>query len=104
MGMIRLLLIVLMTLTASVSGALDAGHATAMEHAHATVQHVDEDQPACCSDSTQHTQNCHVLPAVLPISDLNVSEPESCGDVSFGFGILLTGIKPSGPLDPPRTV
>lgn len=102
--MIRLLLIVLMALTASVFGALDAGHATAKEYAHATVQHAAEDQPACCSDSTQHTQNCHVLPALVPATDLHVSEPVSRADVLFGAGLLLTGIELAGPLDPPRTV
>lgn len=102
--MIRLLLIVLMTLTASISGALDAGHATAMEHAHAGALDVTDDQPLCCSDSTERMQNCHVLPALVPASDLPVSEPASRGDVSFGSGLLPTGIDPSGPFDPPRTV
>ena len=104
MGSIRLLLIVLMTLTASISGVLDAGHATAIEHAHAAALDATVDQPVCCSDGTERTQNCHVLPALVPASDLHVSEPESCGDVSFGSGLLLTGINPSGPLDPPLTV
>jgi hypothetical protein len=93
-----------MTLTASVSGALDAGHATAMEHVHAGALDVTDDQPLCCSDSTERTQNCHVLPVLVPASDLHVSEPASREDVSFGSGLLLTGIDPSDPLDPPRMV
>lgn len=104
MRLIRLLLIVLMTLTTSVSGAMGADHATAMDHAHANTVDVAGDDTVCCSDSTERTQSCHVLPALVPASDLRVTGPTSCRDVSFGPGLLLTGIEPSRPLDPPLSV
>ena len=104
MGLIRLLLIVLMTLTASVCAAMDGGHATALEHDHTSPMTVADDHPVCCSDSTERMQNCHVLPALVPASDFGVPEPVSCGNMLFGSGLLLTGIEPSGPLNPPRAV
>lgn len=102
MSLIRLLLVVIVALSASVSGAMNAGHITVAEHSHAAMVDVADDQPVCCSGGTERTQTCHVLPALLPGADLHDASPAGCEDVAFGTGLLLTGIEPSGPLDPPR--
>ena len=105
-GMIwlRSLLFVLVTLTASTSGAMDARHAVAMETSHAKMEHSANNQPPCCLEGSERAQSCHVLPALVPDSDHKFVESANCEDVSFGTGLLLTGVEPSGPLDPPRTV
>lgn len=103
MALIRLLLVVLVvTLSASGSGAMIAGHAAVMEQSHAGMGETAGDQPICCSESSERTQTCHVLPALLPGADLHLAATATCGDVFVGTGLLLTGIEPSGPLDPPR--
>lgn len=104
MTFIRLCLIVLMTLTASVSGAVDAGHMTAMEHTQASPPDGAVDRPGCCMDGSERAQTCHFMPALVPVSDFRLPKSDSCADISFGSGLLLTGIEPSGPLDPPRAV
>ena len=104
MFLFRLLLVVMTTLSASVSGAMDAGHMVAVEHSHTSVGEVADDQPICCSESSERTQTCHALAALLPGADLNDTAPTTCEDVSILAGVLLTGIEPSGPLDPPRAV
>ena len=104
MGLFRILVVVMVTLSASVSGTMDAGHAAALEHSHAAMDEMAGDQPVCCSQSSEGPQSCHVLPALLPYSDLHHAAPASCEDVPIGAGLLLTGIEPSGPLDPPDPV
>ena len=104
MSLIRLLLVVMLALSASVSGAMDAGHAAVMEHDHAAMDEMADDQPVCCSEGSERTQTCHVLPALLPGTDLHEAAPASCEDVSLCARLLLTGVEPSGPLDPPRAV
>ena len=104
MNLVRLLLVVLVALSASVSGAMDAGHVAVMEHEHMAMEEVADDQPICCSESTERSQTCHVLPALLPVADLDGTGPATCEDVSMGTNLLLTGIEPSGTLDPPRPV
>ena len=104
MVLFRFLLVVMMTLSASVSGAMDAGHMATMEHGHASVEEAADDQPVCCSESSERTQTCQALAALLPGVDLNDTAPATCEDVSIVASVLLTGIEPSGPLDPPRAV
>ncbi|MCK0166700.1 hypothetical protein MWU52_03955 [Jannaschia sp. S6380] len=102
--MFRLLLVVMVTLSASVSGAMNASHMAAVEHSHTSVGEVADDQPICCSEGSERTQTCHSLAALLPGADLNDTAPATCEDVSIVTGVLLTGIEPSGPLDPPRAL
>lgn len=104
MGLFRLLFVIMVTLSASLSGAMDAGHATVVEHSYASADEVADDQPVCCTESSERTQTCHVLPALLPGADLDDAAPASCEDVAIVAGVLLTGTEPSGPLDPPRAV
>lgn len=104
MGFVRLLLVALVALSASVSGAMDAGHMAAPEHSHAAMDDMINDEPVCCSESSERTMTCHVLPALLPGADQPDAAPASCEDVVVSTGLLLMGIEPSGPLDPPRAV
>jgi len=102
MGLIRLLLIVMVALSASISGAMDAGHAAVVEHSHVAMDEVANDQPVCCSESSERSQTCHALPALLPGAGNHDDAPATCEDVFIAASLLLTGIEPSGPLDPPR--
>lgn len=102
MSLIRLLLVVTAVLSASVSGAIDAGHMAALEHSHAAVNDMADDQPVCCSESAERSQTCHALPALLPGVGQHDAVPATCEDVFIAASLLLTGIEPSGPLDPPR--
>ena len=104
MGLIRLFLVVMVALSASVSGAMDAGHAVVMEHGHAAMDGETDDQPVCCSEGTERSQTCHALPALLPGADQHEAALASCKDVTMATSLLMTGIEPSGPLDPPRAV
>lgn len=104
MSLIRFLMVVTLTLSASLSGAMDAGHMPATDHDHATAEMTADDQPACCQDSTERTQTCHALPALLPSIEPAGTAPIAGKDVFCASGLLLTGVEPSGPLDPPRAV
>ena len=104
MGLIRLLLVVLIALSASVAGPMDAGHAAVAEHSHAAMDDMADDQPFCCSESTERSQTCHAVPALLPAAGDHDDAPATCEDVFIAASLLLTGIEPSGPLDPPRAV
>ncbi|MEJ6389792.1 hypothetical protein [Gymnodinialimonas ulvae] len=102
MSLIRLLLVVMVALSAAVSGAMDAGHAVIMDHSHRAMDVVADDQPVCCSESTERSQTCHALPALLPGGGHHDEAPATCEDVFTAASLLLTGFEPSGPLDPPR--
>ncbi|MFK7763033.1 MAG: hypothetical protein AB8B62_07210 [Roseobacter sp.] len=65
---------------------------------------MSDDMPACCDDSTERGQTCHILSALLPGAEGLVTGPIACKDVFVAAGLLLTGIEPSGPLDPPRVM
>jgi hypothetical protein len=104
MRLIQLLVVVLMTLTAYASVAMDAGHPAIMEHSHAAVIETADDHPVCCSEGTESSLTCHLIPVLLPATDFQWPTPAACEDVSFGHSLLLTGIELSGHLDPPRAV
>ncbi|MEL6452748.1 MAG: hypothetical protein AAFQ19_15950 [Pseudomonadota bacterium] len=104
MCFIWLVLVIMVALSASVSDVMDAGHMADIEHSHAAISDVADDLPGCCSEISERTQNCHGLPALLPSSHLHDAAPATCQDVFIAANLLLTGIEPSGPLDPPRAV
>ena len=104
MSMARFIMVVILTLSASLSGAMDAGHMPSTDHNHAAAEIMADEQPACCQDSTERTQTCHAVPALLPASEPTSTPPFAGEGVVFASGILLTGIQPSGLLDPPRAV
>ena len=104
MSLIRFLLVVVLTLSTSLSSAMDVGHMQVSDHDHAVVGSATEGQPVCCQDSTDRAQTCHALLALLPTLALSDTAPATGEDVFCASGVLLTGIEPSGPLDPPRVV
>lgn len=104
MPLVRFLMVVILTLSASLSGAMDAGHMPATDHGHAAAEMMADNQPACCQGSTERTQTCHALPALLPVTELASTAP-MVGEYAFcAYGQLLTGTEPSGHLEPPRAV
>ncbi|MCG3269594.1 MAG: hypothetical protein ACSHW1_12100 [Yoonia sp.] len=104
MCLIRFLLVITVALSTSLSGAMDASHTATVKHDQAAMEELVDDQPICCLETTEHTQTCHALLALLPGTGLFEAAPASSEDVIIGPGLLMTGIKPSGPLDPPRLV
>jgi hypothetical protein len=104
MYLMRLFLIVLMTYSASLSGAMEAGHAVASDSDHVAMEHAAVDQPVCCTDNPERAQNCHVLSAIVPVEAFDGVAPDCSESAYSNIGLLLCGIEPSGLLDPPRTV
>lgn len=104
MSLVRFLMVVTLTLSASLSGAMDAGHMPAIDHGYVATEMMADEQPACCQDSTERTQTCHAMPALLPTVQPASTAPLAGEAVFCASGVLLTGIQPSGPLDPPRAV
>ena len=104
MSLVRFIMVVILALSASLSGAMDAGHMPSSDHDHAAVEMMADEQPACCQDSNERTQTCHAVSALLPASEPTSTPPIAGEDVVCVSGILLTGVQPSGPLDPPRSV
>ncbi|MEJ6399569.1 hypothetical protein [Yoonia sp. 208BN28-4] len=104
MSLVRFLMVVIFALSASLSAAMEASHMRAIDHDHAAAEMMVDEQPACCQDSSERTQTCHAVPALLPASEPTSTPPIAGEDVVCASGILLTGIQPSGPLDPPRAV
>lgn len=111
MNMLRNIVIVMFTLSASLSEAIASSHVAGVGHNHAAMVQMLYDQPSYSLESTQHTQTCaehiqicHALLALLPGEVLSESSPKTCEGVIMCRGLLMTGIKPSTPLDPPRLV
>lgn len=102
MVLIRTILIVVLTLTASLSSAMGVDHMPTIEHDHTAMENMAVEGPVCCDDSTERGQSCHILPAVLADACDEVSAPQTSDALFFRSGLLLTGTEPSGPLDPPR--
>ncbi|WP_222869546.1 hypothetical protein [Roseobacter fucihabitans] len=93
-----------MTFSASLSGAMEVGHAFASEADHAAMEHAADDQPVCCTDNPERAQTCHVLSAIVPIEAFDGVAPD-CSETAYArIGLLLSGIEPSGLLDPPRAM
>ncbi|SDZ52517.1 hypothetical protein SAMN05444004_11918 [Jannaschia faecimaris] len=104
MVLMRAMLIVLATFSASISGAMDAGHVVSSEHEHVAVESMADHGPVCCHDSSERGQSCRVLPALLADGGGDMAGPSTSEAALTMFRLLLTGIEPSGPLDPPRLV
>lgn len=104
MALVRILMVVILTLSASLSGAMGAGHMPDLNDDHTAAHLMEDTQPACCHDSTERAQTCHALPALLPAAETSGNVPAAGEDIFCASGMLLTGVEPSGSLDPPRAV
>ena len=104
MWFVRILLIFVITLSAPLSGAMEAGHASAPHSDHAAMDMMMADAPSCCEESSDRTSSCHILIALCP-SATQPSPIRPTGEALFAsVDLLLKGVKPSGLLDPPRAV
>lgn len=101
MVLVRILLVAIVALTVSLSGAMASGHPPVAPHDHAVVAGMDHDHPDCCMDSTERGQSCHILPALLPLSESHDPAPVAGEDVVVTPDLLLTGVEPTGPFEPP---
>lgn len=100
--MVRLLLIVALTLSASLSGAVGSGHVVMQDHDHSVIESAADDLSACCDDSAERAHTCLTMPAMFEGTGAYV-DTRASGDAVFdACGLALTGIQPSGPTDPPR--
>jgi methylmalonyl-CoA mutase cobalamin-binding subunit len=100
MSLLRFLMIVLTVMSTSLAGAMAASHAPSADIDVNVMTAMSGDHTHCCEDTTDLAQSCHVLPALV----MGGIAPEFSGMELSETGILLTGIKPSGLLDPPRAV
>lgn len=94
MSLLRPIFVVLFVLSASVSSAMEVRHSVGIEHHKIAAGEMADDQRACCSESSKHTQICLILPALLRSAALNDNVP----DVVIVTGVFLTGIEPRGSL------
>jgi hypothetical protein len=102
--MARLLLILALTLSASLAGAVEAGHVLMIDHDHSAVESIDTDTPMCCESGVERSHSCLSMPALYDGTSTQ-SDMLANGRVNFdAYGHVLTGIEPSGPVDPPRMV
>lgn len=104
MYIVRLILVVIMTLSASLAGAMEPEHMSVTVHDHAAVEIVADNLPNCCLDSSERAQTCHALLALLPTTQQGDAAPILGEDVFYTSGRLMTGVELSGPLDPPRVL
>lgn len=104
MSLVRILLVIVLTMSTSLSSAMGAGHMIIPDHEHATVEAIADGQPLCCQDSMERTQICQFLLALLPALTLSDTAPVTGEDAFCTSDVLLTGLEPSGPLDPPRAM
>ena len=102
MNLISFVFTIMFALSASISGAIGTSHVDFAEHNHAAMGQVVEDQIVDCLEASNHNQTCHALLALLPCEFLHEATPMNCEVVVMSPALLLTGIQPSGPFDPPR--
>ncbi len=104
MYFVRHLMIIMIVLSATLSGAMAAGHAGQMDMIMDEAAVVSADHKDCCTDGMTQSQSCHVLPAILPEMKIDRIPQKLVQSVTFGPSHLLTGFEPTGTLDPPRSV
>ena len=111
MSRFRNIVIVMFAFFVSLSGAIASSHVADVGHNHAAMVQMVDDQPSNSLETTQRTQTCaehiqicHALLALLPGEVLSEASPTTCEGVIMCPGLLMTGIKPSTPLDLPRLV
>lgn len=102
MVLIRTILVVVLTLTASLSGAAVMDHVQNTAIDHAAMADTGDAGPQCCDDSTERGPSCHMLPAVLTDTGHQAIAPPTGDALRSRSGVLLTGLEPTAPLDPPR--
>ncbi len=104
MSFLRLLMVVLIILSTSLSGAMAASHAQLSDMNVSVMETMSVDHTQCCGDTKDLAQSCHVLLGLVPALVAVHVAPESSSMALTISETLLTGIEPTGILDPPRAV
>jgi len=105
MRLLRLLMILSILFSVLHTGAMAGAHLLVEHEASSGTAHMMPDADEhCCADTNNPMPDCHVLAALLPVSLIGVPTTKYSSGVSVPPGVLLTGIEPAGPLDPPRSV
>ncbi|WP_093016126.1 hypothetical protein [Roseivivax halotolerans] len=102
--MVRFLLIAAVAISASLSGAMAASHAMVAEPEQGVTEMTTDTPAHRCDSSLEPKHSCHFLPALLPGEAAPEAASITSKDIFAADGRLLTGITPSGPLDPPRAI
>ncbi|WP_044044014.1 hypothetical protein [Octadecabacter antarcticus] len=104
MKLIRLLTIVMVVFSTSLSGVMAANHVGMNDMSIEAVDAMLSDQESCCQHSADRSARCHIMSAVIPFMMLDSSGPDVRWTISIGPSTFLIGIEPTTILDPPRTV
>ena len=106
MSLIRLLTIILIVLSTSLSATLATAHAVASDAALDTgkVAANITEYAGCCDEGSERAPICHGMSALVPETPENELVPGRSLFIGFGSPIVPSGIEPDGPLDPPRVM
>lgn len=103
MALLRAVLLVFLVLTTAVAGGASTGHAADAHEQYHDVPLAD-DEPQCCSESTERGQSCHLTVALLSPLESSLGGWDARRLVFTNSHSTLNGINPPGPLEPPRTL
>lgn len=102
--MLRMLLILALTLSASLSGAVASERVVAPAHEHHAAQDLDTDAPMCCENGIERAHSCTAMPGMFErAAEYGNALTSDCILFELDERVLI-GVPPSGLLDPPRTV
>jgi hypothetical protein len=104
MNFLGSLMIVLTIISTSFLGEMAASHAPSTDIGVSVTEAMLDDHTQCCGDTKDLAQSCHVLLGLVPALVAVHVAPESSSMALTISETLLTGIEPTGILDPPRAV
>jgi hypothetical protein len=103
-AMLRLLLILALTLSASLAGAFAPERVVITGHEHHAIHDIEADAPMCCEHGLERAHTCITMPALCEGSPANQGTITANGAEFELDERALIGVPPSALLDPPRTV
>ena len=104
MQLMRLIMVVAIMLSTSLSGAIAADHPTSTDAHAETATPMSVDHGKFCDDSADRSAGCHVMPAIVPALAMHGDGPGLMQTILFRDATLLVGTDPATALDPPRAV
>ena len=106
MYMVRLLTIILIVLSTSLSATMATAHGPASDAAVETGKAAANimEHAGCCEEGSDRASICHGMSALVPETPENELVPGRSLSIGFAAPIVLSGIEPDGPLDPPRVL
>lgn len=108
--MVRSLLILVLVLATSFSGAMADWYTTSMDHPHSidaevTAEIPGSDDEVCCESGDDAIQTCHQVPNLTLSASGCVGLSPTTDDNRFrAVDFFMTGTMLSGPLKPPRLI